>query len=67
MAYKDRSQMIQSVNAYNKIKYDRVTVMLPSGEREKLKAYARAHGESVNSYLLRLIQEDMKKEDQGNP
>lgn len=65
MAYKDRSQMIKSVNAYNKMKYDRVTIMLPAGERERLKERARMHGESMNSYLLRLIQEDIAKEEQA--
>ena len=65
MAYKDLSQRIEIVNEYNKKNYDRVTILLPSGEREKLKEYARTRGESVNAYLSRLIREDMAKEEQA--
>lgn len=65
MAYKDKAQMIEKVNAYNQENYDRVTIMLPKGEREKLKAYCTAHGESMNAYLLRLIHADMKGASHG--
>ena len=65
MAYKDKEQMIKSVNDYNKKTYDRVTVLLPKGDRDKLRKYARTHGESMNAYLLRLIQEDIAKEEQA--
>lgn len=65
MAYKDLSQRIRIVNEYNKQNYDRVTIMLPIGERDKLKAYVKARGESMNSYILRLIQEDQKREGQA--
>ena len=63
MAYKDMTVRIAHVNAYNKEKYDRVTILLPKDERAKLQAYAKTHGESMNAYLLRLVREDMANAD----
>lgn len=42
-------------NQFNAEKYDRVTIMLPKGRKEHLKALAAARGESVNSYIIRAI------------
>lgn len=47
-------------NSFNKEKYDRTTIMLPKGKKEEIKAYAATMGESVNAYINRLINEDMK-------
>ena len=63
MAYKDKAHMFEHVNAYNQDNYDRVTLMLPKGEREKLKAYCAANGESMNAYLLRLIRSERHSRD----
>ena len=43
--------------------YDRIAVVVPKGQKEAIKARAESQGESVNAYIWRLIQEDMKKGD----
>lgn len=40
--------------------YDEIRIRVPKGEREKIKAHAIANGESMNSYIIRLIDEDMQ-------
>ena len=42
--------------------YDEIRIRVPKGEREKIKAHAIANGESMNSYITRLLDEDMKGE-----
>ena len=42
----------------NKI-YDHVHLVLPKGEKEKIKAHAEKNGESLNGYINRLIEQDM--------
>lgn len=43
--------------------YDRINLTVPKGKRDEIKAHAESRGESVNAYIWRLIQEDMKKGD----
>lgn len=46
-------------NNYNKDKYDRVTILLPKGKKEELKALAKDRGQSVNEYILALLREPL--------
>lgn len=46
-------------NAYNKAKYDRISVNLAKGTREKIKLRAAEDGLSVNEYVCRLIESDL--------
>jgi hypothetical protein len=46
---------------YNAKNYDRLAITVRKGQREKIKAYAERNGESINSYINRLIIEDMEK------
>ena len=48
-------------NRYASKAYDRIALIVPKGEKEKIKAYAEKHGEKVNGYINRLIAEDMAK------
>lgn len=48
-------------NRWNEKAYDRITLTVPKGEKESVRAHAEANGESVNGYINRLIAEDMKK------
>ena len=50
-------------NQFNANAYDRIAVVVPKGQKEAIKARAESQGESVNAYIWRLIQEDMKKGD----
>ena len=51
-----------SVNKYVKNNYDRVNVTFKKGEKEDIKAYADAHGESVNAFIVRAVKEAMARE-----
>lgn len=48
-------------NIYNAKAYDRINLTVEKGKKEIIKAHAEAKGESVNGYINRLIDEDMKK------
>lgn len=62
MAYKDRAKMIAYNNQYNAGKYDRVTIMLPAGEKATIQAHAASCKESVNSFVKRAIAEAMERD-----
>lgn len=48
-------------NEYNKEKYDRVSVMFPSGYRDKVRDRAKKENKSLNSYIIEAVQEKMNK------
>lgn len=48
-------------NRWNAANYDRLAVMVPKGDKDKIKAKAESQGESINSYINRLISDDMSK------
>ena len=50
-------------NQFNANAYDRINLTVPKGKKDEIKAHAESRGESVNAYIWRLIQEDMKKGD----
>ncbi|MBR1431641.1 Arc family DNA-binding protein [Ruminococcus sp.] len=41
--------------------YDRVNLTMPKGMKEKVKEYAEAQGLSLNGYINKLIEQDMKQ------
>ena len=47
-------------NEHIKENYDRVSITLPKGTKERIKA----KGESVNGYITRLVLSDLGKEDE---
>lgn len=48
-------------NKYNAENYERISLSVPKGEKDRIREHAEANGESVNGYINRLIEEDMKK------
>ena len=44
-----------------KERYDHIHLVTPRGRKEKVQAFAAGKGESLNSYINRLIEDDMKK------
>ncbi len=52
----------QAVNRYIAKAYDRVNLTIPKGEKETIRAFAEAHGESVNAFILRAVKEAMARE-----
>lgn len=49
-------------NRYNEKAYDRINLVVPKGQKEVIKAHAESKGESLNGYINRIINEDIKKE-----
>lgn len=49
-------------NRYNAKAYDRVTIMLPKGDRERLKEIASVTGETVGGYIKAAIQQRIYRE-----
>lgn len=50
---------IDYIKKYNMEHYDRITLMVPKGTRETVKARARALGKSTNEYVNGLIVVDL--------
>lgn len=50
-------------NRYNDKAYDRITIVVPKGKKEKIKAFAEDQGESTNAFINRAIEEAMTKEE----
>ncbi len=44
---------------YKKNNYDRAEMLFPKGRKDEIKAHAESKGESMNGYILRLIETDM--------
>lgn len=51
----------KAVSKYMKANYDEIKLRVPKGERDRIKAYAEAHGEFVNSFICRIIREEMER------
>ena len=49
----------RAVNKYIRENYDRVGLTMQKGQKDKIKTYADANGESVNAFILRAINEAM--------
>jgi predicted HicB family RNase H-like nuclease len=52
----------KAVNKYVKNNYDRINVTFPKGKKEVLKAHATAHGESVNAFIVRAVNETISRD-----
>ena len=53
-------QLVLVASEYLKGHYDYIRVNVPKGEREKIKAYAKSQGMSVNKLLLTALEEYQK-------
>lgn len=52
----------RAVARYTRENYDRINVTLPKGQREELKIHAEKHGESVNGFIKRAIDETIERD-----
>ena len=48
---------IEYQNQYNKDKYDRITIMVPKGNKVVLQTYAKKLNLSLNAYINKLLEE----------
>lgn len=51
----------KAVNKYMKENYDRINLLLPKGKKAVIQDYAAAHGESVNGFINRAVDEAMAR------
>ena len=42
---------------------ERISLVVPKGKKDKIKAYAESKGESINGFVNRAIDEAMENED----
>lgn len=47
-------------NKYNDENYERISLVVPKGEKDKIKEHAEANGESVNGFINRAIRETIE-------
>ena len=52
----------QSARKWDAANLDRISIALPKGQRDTIKAAADAAGESVNGYIKRAIDERMERD-----
>lgn len=52
----------KAVHKYVKANYDRMELTVPKGRKEIIKAHAEVHGESVNEFITRAIDETMERD-----
>ncbi len=48
-------------NKYNAKAYDRIALQVKKGQRDVIRAHAESKGMSLNGYINKLIEEDMKQ------
>lgn len=49
----------ETKNKYRREKVDRIEVIVPKGEREKINEYAKKQSKSTSNYIFDLIKKDM--------
>lgn len=52
----------KAVNKYMAAKYDRINLTVEKGKKGTIKEHADAHGESVNGFINRAINETMERD-----
>ena len=50
----------QVKNRYNEKAYDKIYITVLQGNKDRIKAHAEKNGESINRYINRLIDSDLK-------
>lgn len=53
----------KAVNKYMKENYDRINLLLPKGKKAVIQDFAAAHGESVNGFINRAVDEAMARDE----
>lgn len=49
-------------NKWNRENYDRIEIIVPKGDKPRIKAHAESRGESVNAFINRAISETLERE-----
>ena len=57
----------KSARKWDRANLDRLSVALPKGSRERVKAHAESRGESVNHLIARALEETMERDNAAPP
>lgn len=60
MAYADKVKNAKYINEFMRDNYDRIAVMRPKGDRDKLKALAKEQGTNLNKFINGIIDAYLK-------
>ena len=52
----------QSARKWDAANLDRISIAVPKGQKDAIKAHAEAHSESVNGFINRAIEETMERD-----
>ena len=55
----------ESINRYMAKAYDRISLIVPKGQKDLIQAHAEAQGDSTNGFINRAISETMERD--GKP
>lgn len=53
-------------NKYNAMNYDSLRIVVPKGAKEVIREHAENHGESINGFVNRAINETIKNDDNSS-
>ena len=59
MSYSDAQR--EATARYNKKAYDRINVVVPKGQRQKIAEFAARQGNSMNRFILDAIAREMEQ------
>lgn len=54
----------KAVARYKAKAYDETKILLQKGEKDRLKAHAAKHGESLNGFINRAVRETMQRDNE---
>jgi len=60
MAFSDKNAAFKYINDYQKEKYDRITIMVKKGEKERYKDLAKERGMSMTEFIVDCIEKSIK-------
>ena len=58
---------LRAIKKWSTEKVDEIKIRVPKGQKAKIQAFAKAHGETVNAFVNRLIRDAMTAEKNGTP
>ena len=67
MAFSDKSKDTAYKNDFARAAYDRISVIIPKGGREQIKAAADSAGQSINAYILDAVRQRMERDRTRKP
>ena len=56
---------LRAIKKWSAEKVDEIKIRVPKGQKAEIQAFAKAHGETVNAFVNRLIRDAMTAEKNG--